>query len=871
MVSVRRTSLGALVAGAVACFWLAFTMSTASALGAESEPEAACANVANEHVRKEAEQRRQESNINLTTGKPYSVGLPDCRAYEMVSPLYKQGHDATLLTEGGYPAAPNGDTVGFGSEGDFAEPENYRVNEHPNNPYLSQRCPPDCSSPTEGWNTSSVFAPRSLIDVPSLGGLESDTSPDLRSVRVSCGLSAAGKSQPASEAQSIVCALRQPDGSWLPTPTYTNLSDEPFHLGALFYKGGSSDLSRVIIQPSAPLLPSDSLGFDAGIYEIAGVGTTSPELRLVNFDNKHRELVLRVREEGGREKEEAPLLGGFRHNPLVTGTQYHAISKSGGTVFFTATPAKSEELEGEVTEKSKTVKRLTSTNGLTNLSVSGTMIKAGTTVAKVINATELELSSEVEGSGTATVKETLTFTRGQGLIVQTIYARIGAEKTVDVSNPSEGECGCAPSTPKPATFEGASADGSKVFFTTQQQLLDKDTTTNLYEYDFSKPEGEKLALLSRDLESEGAKAEVLRTSADGSHVYFVAHGVLENKNCENCNAATAKQSNLYGYDTETGETKYVAPGGGLEGIGSKETEGILESEDAGRKAQTTPDGRYLVFSSPEQLAGDTNTTGCPSKCPRAVYRYDFETGELTWVSHRAPGFKHKGEGKNASIARLPNTEIGAEANIDDWNRAISENGEYIIFTTAEQLQASDANQATDVYEWHGGNVRMISDGHDGQGVQLGIEPAAVISASGSDIFFSTGTALVGQDTDVLRDVYDARVGGGFRRPAVPPVCTPESEGGCQGKESTLPLFGPAPSSVFTGGQSLPPTTPSVAPLGARVEAAPKKLTRAQLRARALKACRGKPRKKRKLCESQARRKYASKAKAKTKSAHRRGR
>jgi hypothetical protein len=48
------------------------------------------------------------------------------------------------------------------------------------------------------------------------------------------------------------------------------------------------------------------------------------------------------------------------------------------------------------------------------------------------------------------------------------------------------------------------------------------------------------------------------------------------------------------------------------------------------------------------------------------------------------------------------------------------------------------------------------------------EPA--ISASGSDIFFVTRTELVGQDTDVLDDIYDARVDGGFQAPLreVPP-------------------------------------------------------------------------------------------------------
>src|ERR1035441_4707662 len=50
-------------------------------------------------------------------GQPYSVGLPECRAYEMVSPLDKQAHDAETSMQGlGLPVSPDGETVGFTSQ-----------------------------------------------------------------------------------------------------------------------------------------------------------------------------------------------------------------------------------------------------------------------------------------------------------------------------------------------------------------------------------------------------------------------------------------------------------------------------------------------------------------------------------------------------------------------------------------------------------------------------------------------------------------------------------------------------------------------------------------------------------------------------------
>ena len=46
------------------------------------------------------DQVRQASNVNHTTGQPYSVDLPECRSYEMVSPPEKSGANLGLLKEG---------------------------------------------------------------------------------------------------------------------------------------------------------------------------------------------------------------------------------------------------------------------------------------------------------------------------------------------------------------------------------------------------------------------------------------------------------------------------------------------------------------------------------------------------------------------------------------------------------------------------------------------------------------------------------------------------------------------------------------------------------------------------------------------------
>src|SRR5262249_35005072 len=139
-------------------------------------------------------------------------------------------------------------------------------------------------------------------------------------------------------------------------------------------------------------------------------------------------------------------------------------------------------------------------------------------------------------------------------------------------------------------------------------------------------------------------------------------------------------------------------------------------EDIGRPAQVTPDGRYLVFSSSAKVGGDLNTSVVETGKGEAVYRYDFQTGQLTWISHGAPQFKnetegepaYKGQGESSLVPPLSGAYTGADANANDWNRAISGcpangerspqeegefscpkgeyDGEYIIFVSAEQLQ-----------------------------------------------------------------------------------------------------------------------------------------------------------------------------------------
>ena len=895
------TSVSASVVGVLACVAAALALSATPALATEPPecPIESGETAEHRQLREQTEQRRGESSVNPVTHKPYSTVLPDCRAYEMVSPPYKQANAAVPIGMydgvSGFPVAPSGAAAGFGSGGAFSDPENYRINIAPSNIYLSQRGP-------SGWTTRSAFAPRNLVDDAFANGLDGDSSPDLRSVRVGCGDNPAVGGE--SSGQSYVCASHkeaqplpeewEPAPVWEATPNYTNLGDRSTSFGEA-YMGGSQDLSRVFLMPEYTLLGQDieASTHGAGIYEIAGVGK-APYLRLVNVDNNGNAL---VKEDGFGAFSEPPLLGDHRPDPAFKGSDYHAISASGETVFFTAAPAEIQTVYARVhCVAGETEHPLCKGDG-NNESFETVAVSNPTHAECEVCAAPIAVANVTTTSSSNTVKVTSggfpgvtvgMSVSGPGVLEgTTVVSLVGNSLTLSREATASASVTLTFAALHDATFVGASADGSKVFFMSQQKLLSeeeeaegKGTTLNLYEYNFKNPAGHKLVLLSRD--KAGAKvAGVMRTSADGSHVYFVAQAVLtEEPNGNNEKAQSAGES-LYGYDTVTNELKFVAPTGA-------ENDSVEEGEvpNLGHNAQTTPDGRYLVFAAASVLAGDTNT-----KVPtaRAVYRYDFETKELTWVSHAAPGFTATpgGEGQSAWVDALPSSAVGAYSNIDDWNRAISgeseaeapgktpeqrHDGEYIVFTTTEKLQASDVQKGTEVYEWHcpspcghpatEGTVSTISTGTDSEGAFKEGSGAglAAMSASGSDIFFFTGLPLVATDVDQYRDLYDARVYGGFRKPPAEPPCPPESEGGCQGKTSTKPSFGSASSSVFTAGGNLPPAKGEVLPkLEIKVASKP---TRAQQLAAALKVCKGKPRKRRATCELQARKKYGAKAKAK---------
>jgi len=878
------------VLGALVCI----ALSASPALAAEQACEKS---VASGPVREATEQHRQESAVDPVNRQPYSVGLPECRAYEMVSPVYKQSFGATPpQTEHliiGFPAAPDGEAAGFVSEGLFAHAENYSGQAQVQNPYISRRGP-------EEWESSSTYPPAELKINPQFDLSDfALSSEDLGAVEGGCG---SAYTLDVAITSALRCAIRKDGGPWEASALF---STAPFEADLPALLGASSNLSHIVFSVSTPPLgaqPGEQPG-EAGVaereavlYEMSGPGTAQSEVRRINVGNGGNVLMYPG-------TPSTPLLGDSRLFGIqVRGTDYQAISESGKTVFFTAAKvvsvAKGEEPEHDVSVLDARISCETGPHCFyMDVEDSGRRVEAAE--GKTAEGNPVT-GQPVPESGRETVE----------ISKPSEWKCKGFPTCSDEEKEAEWECTgtCAEASENPpadATFQGASADGTKVFFSTEQRLLNGDTNTTpeLYEYNFKpKPGQPNLTLISAG--QPGTEfAGVARTSSDGSHVYFLQKGLIpaardpQNKNrtalpggAEGEEAASPTAINLYGYDTETGETKFAATtlvenvrtaGGPRQAM--EETPAAAEvSTDELRTVQTTPDGRYLVFSSRAALAGDTNANSA-----NAVYLYSFQTGELTWVSRAAPECTGEGcgtGGLSAWIAPVTGTYWGAAPDVGDFDRAVSgcpaeaareeitgckqvgeHDGEYVIFTTREKLQNEYANGVADLYEWHNGEVHMISDAITGlaggttvPNTESPSERAATsMSASGSDIFFFTTTALVKQDTDVLGDLYDARLPrpdepAGFPAPKAEASCSGEA---CQGSASEVPSFSLATSaqSAF-GGNLLPPATQSLA-----FKTKAKPLTRAQKLAKALKSCKAKPKQKRRACESQARKKYGAKA------------
>jgi hypothetical protein len=355
--------------------------------------------------------------------------------------------------------------------------------------------------------------------------------------------------------------------------------------------------------------------------------------------------------------------------------------------------------------------------------------------------------------------------------------------------------------PEAATFRGATPDGSKVFFTSSQQLVDEDpdTSEDLYLYTHSGDPGndDNLALVSVDGEPDdpvGASVQgVLGISDDGSRAYFVANGQLVDGAEPTCEPPTPTCSSEFApklYLWDDGELKFIA---------------LLDGGDANMWAPTTvvayarryvpPSGAGVMFVSRRPLTGyDSTNPDCTDSdgvCEEIfVYQAHDSTPlspDLVCVSCDPTGAPPTAGAGNA-----------ADQLLSPRARHLSDDARRAFFASPDPLLPSvDTNGKRDVYMWEDGALHLISSGRSDEDSLF-----SEASSIGDDVFFTTAERLVGWDIDSSPDLYDARVGGGLPEPPNPALpCVGDQ---CQGSLSGRPLLTDPNSSSFLGRGDLNP-------------------------------------------------------------------
>ncbi len=378
-----------------------------------------------------------------------------------------------------------------------------------------------------------------------------------------------------------------------------------------------------------------------------------------------------------------------------------------------------------------------------------------------------------------------------------LYMREDNSRTVAIDDPESSGL---------AQYEGATENGSLVFFTSDEGLAgDPNTDEEIYEYN---TQTQTLTAIS-GASSGTVDGDVVGVSAianDGARVYFVARGMLASNMSEDGEIAIEGAPNFYVYDTETGQTTFIA---NVSSTGAEPELGVgplVAEPDIYRSAYPTPNGGVLVFESNADLTGQNTSEFFE------IYRYDADSGALICVSCTPEGVTPTED------ATLGGSGGGSYA---PPSQAVpmSENASRIFFESPDPLVPEDTNPdrppesstryETEVYEWENGQVSLISDGH--AAVASGLDGT---TPSGNDVFFETPESLVPEEENPgYFNIYDARVPkpGEAPPPRSEAITTTSCAGAeCRGPSAPPPSFLPPASASLQGASNVTPTVPNVA-------------------------------------------------------------
>jgi len=664
--------------------------------------------------------------------------LPDCRAYEMVTPPFMGGFPP-ILTSVPPPRGSEYDSgsILFSSFGTFADAPGASISAALQTLYQANRT-------IDGWRTFSPMPPiRFDTQFPGNG-------PKVAVIPSADNSALMWRMRDTTEAGSHTSIyLRRGNG---PFEVVGPITDEPGPTpktgeeALLLIEYAAADLSRI---PLRALVPSG--GVDPWLWP--GDTTLEEEGTLYEYDLSEPGI--------GLPTSEPKLVGVKNEGRLASNTEAELISECGVV------------LGG------------------------GGSFQAANRIDRSISEDGKYLFFTAERGCASTVQP----------LIKELFARIDGEETIAISNPPPSDCtACLNETTTPTRaaaiakakalqvfFQGASKDGTKVFFTSFQELFPGIFGTgaqpHLYRYDFEAPAGEKLELVSKvaagSAEMTNPPAKYTGVSADGERAYFVAKKVLASNESaaydpetEANQVAVQGKFNLYGWeaskDGEPAQIKFIAqlPAGNLNPI-------------------ATPDGRFIVFSSTAQLVESNTST------VEQLFEYDAVSGALVRVSVGDQGYNDNG-----------NTSVNAPE-----KPFVSADGRRVFFVSSKALApgafddpTNTSNSFKNIYEWTWSGEApseaearvfpILSAPAENGALKANISVLEGIDPTGDNVYFLTTGKLVPQHTGGQRALYTARVDGGFPGLAEEPSCEADA---CQG----LPTAAPGGTSLASAALSGP--------------------------------------------------------------------
>jgi hypothetical protein len=810
-------------------------------------------------------------NKQLRVEQPFGLTLPDCRAYEMVSPAETGGQDATdagIQTVAH--SSVSGEAFTYSSRGVFGSAAEGGVVE---NQFLARRGP-------EGWATQSI----TLLHDPTQ--LEPQSSYEASAFTPELG-----------EGVAATNAALSGTGAPPDPPSEGGSREEELYLanfatGSYQYIGFGTD----------PVAASSDLTHVA-FGELGGLSEwINGKVVSVGVANDDEEMsaaagmaVVALNPGLGRQKD-----------------AWHAASSEGSRVYFTSPAEVGSEDQlyvrvnsemsqsplsdgddgeangtGTLTEGSDTVTSLVTATGITGGSpvgvtelgvkprtgrfivgagISGPGIAAGTKIIAVRGGSggtevltlsaptvaEVPFEARIEAigpvpfvagqriSGSGIVPGTTIEAVAPGILTLSAPA-VGSGTAVPLVG--GGECTVAAdactievsasqrSAPdphvfaQPARYWGASANGALVFFTSNAELTndaytgEADNAANLYEYDLEDHALTDLTVDTGNVAEGAAVQGVVQISEDGSYVYFVATGVLKGVHGEVLRNSVgaepvAGEDNMY--VSHGGKTQFVATLAA--GDESDWHNGAFASSGAGpavNSAVTSEGGEYLAFMSEASLTGYDNIQSQSGECAGRVVP---ETGLPGTEYCREVYLYDATAGSlvcascNPSGARPVGPSHMGQLPKNDFAeyrpRNVLNDGT-VFFNSADQLVSRASDGLSNVYEYEDGRVYAISNVAGGSESFFLDSGNGPHSEEGGNVFFATGDQLLPEDPGGNVVVYDARVDGGFPVQTSAPSC--DNGDSCKPPPSQQPsVFGAPASATFSGpGNMTVPPPPAV--------------------------------------------------------------